>query len=319
MNQETLTVLILAGGYATRLWPLTEKRAKSLLPLAGKPLLQHILDKIPNYFKVIISTNREFSEDFKTLIQKNTDKTLHLFIEESSHDQNKKGALAALSEVITHFFVTSPLLVLAGDNYFGFEITDFLKVYQGKTLLAGFDTKSFKLAKKFGVITVQGTKLVSFVEKPENPTSTLVSTGCYLFAPSHLPLLQEYSKHSKDNLGSIFEFLLKKKEAVHVFSFSEPWLDIGSFESYLEAHLLLTKKNHTADYGIVKNCQFRGAVDIGKDCFVENSWLEDCLIMEQCTIKNARLRRCIIDKSCTIENVDLDHKMIREGAIVKGS
>src|SRR3990172_3764295 len=185
--------LLLPACFATRLWPLTEKRAKPLLPLAGKPLIRHIIDKIPENIEIIISTNLAFQDDFKKLREAYPRRKIEVFIEDSADDSAKKGALAATALVIEKFKINNPLLLIAGDNYFGFDLEKFLSTYSGKTLLAGYDTRSLQAAKRFGVLGVSGNKLISFVEKPEDPSSTLISTGCYLFSPEHLDLIREYS------------------------------------------------------------------------------------------------------------------------------
>jgi glucose-1-phosphate thymidylyltransferase len=316
---EAPTALILAGGFATRLWPLTEKRAKPLLPLAGKPLICHIIDRIPLTIPIIISTNRVFQEDFVGLKHSYPERNISIFIEDSTDDKAKKGALGATSLTIESFGITTPLLLIAGDNYFGFDMEDFLKSYSGKTLLASYDTKSLQTARQFGVLEVAGKRLVSFVEKPLDPPSTLISTGCYLFSPAHLPFIQEYAKKSADNLGGIFEYLLQKNEEIDVYSFTEEWIDIGSFESYLDAHRLLSKENRIASTTRLVNSILGESVEIGENCLLEGAEIENSILLENCVIKNARIRGCIIDKNCVIEGVDLDRKMIRAGSRIHGS
>jgi glucose-1-phosphate thymidylyltransferase len=315
---ERPTALLLAGGFATRLWPLTEKRAKPLLPLAGKPLIRHIIDRIPQEIPIIISTNQVFQEDFLELKKDFPNRDITVFIEDSTHDKAKKGALGATSLAIEACKITSPLLLIAGDNYFGFDMADFIKSYTGNTLLASYDTKSLQTARQFGVLEVENGRLMSFVEKPQDPSSTLISTGCYLFSPKHLDFIKEYAQISADNLGGIFEFLLKKKELVEVYSFSERWIDIGSFESYLEAHRVLSQGNLLDPTSVIKNSILGKAVEIGKNSTLENCEVEEAIILENCHIKNARIRGCIIDKNCIIEDVDLDHKMIRAGSRIQG-
>ncbi|MDZ4216777.1 MAG: sugar phosphate nucleotidyltransferase, partial [Candidatus Gracilibacteria bacterium] len=282
------TALILAGGFATRLWPLTEKRAKPLLPLAGKSLIRHILDKIPTDMRVIISTNRAFEEDFTALQKDLPDQQIEVFIEDSANDNSKVGALAATALVIERFEISTPLLLIAGDNYFGFELVDFLKSYEGKTLLASYDTKSLEMARQFGVLSVEGKRMTSFVEKPHDPPSTLISTGCYLFSPDHLSAIVEYSRTAADNLGGIFEYLLQLGEEVEVFSFEEMWIDIGSFESYLSAHRSLMRQNQIDPSSRVTNSHLGAAVDIAANCEIDNCEMDEVIVMEGCVIRNAR-------------------------------
>ncbi len=316
-KQEKPTVLLLAGGFATRLWPLTEKRAKPLLPLAGKPLIRHIIDGLPEDFPIIISTNQQFEAAFLVLKEDYPDRDLQIFIEDSASDKHKKGALAATALVIERFGISTPLLLIAGDNYFGFSLQDFWNSYTGKTLLASYDTKSLEAAKQFGVLSVENGKLASFVEKPLDPPSTLISTGCYLFEPDHLAHIADYSQIAADNLGGIFEYLLEKKAHIKVFPFEEEWIDIGSFESYLQAHAQLLEGQRIHPSAQVSDTEIGKSVDIGADCIVENSSLDQVIIMEGCTVRNARLRACVIDKDCIIEGIDLDRKMIREGTVLR--
>jgi glucose-1-phosphate thymidylyltransferase len=318
MDQKP-TVLLLAGGFATRLWPLTEKRAKPLLPLAGKALIQHIIDALPPDLDIIVSTNKRFEEDFQQLQDSYADRKISVFIEDSQDDKSKKGALAATAMVIREYQLESPLFLIAGDNYFGFSVDDFLQSYEGRTLLASYDTQSLQQAKQFGVVSVDGKRLSSFVEKPVDPPSTLISTGCYLFEPGHLEDICTYSEIAADNLGGIFEHLLQKDADIDVFTFSEDWIDIGSFESYLDAHKQLLQENNLHGTSEIINCSLGEAVDIGPDCHIENSELDHVIVMSGTTIKNARLRGCIIDRNCVIEGVDLDRKMIREGTVIKGA
>lgn len=317
--EQKPTVLLLAGGFATRLWPLTEKRAKPLLPLAGKALIQHIIDALPPELDIIVSTNKRFENDFQQLQAEYSDRNISVFIEDSQDDKSKKGALAATAMVIREFQLKVPLFLIAGDNYFGFSVEDFLNAYEGRTLLASFDTQSLQQAKQFGVVSVDGKRLSSFIEKPIDPPSTLISTGCYLFEPGHLPEICTYSEIAADNLGGIFEYLLEKEAPIDVFTFSEDWIDIGSFESYLDAHKQLLNENSIHESSQIIDCQLGESVDIGPDCIIENSELDHVIVMKGARIKNARLRGCIIDQHCQIEDVDLDRKMIREGTVIKGA
>ncbi|HRH93005.1 MAG TPA: sugar phosphate nucleotidyltransferase, partial [Candidatus Peribacteria bacterium] len=87
---------VLAGGFATRLWPLTEKRAKSLLPLAGKPILSHVVDAVPAKIPVSVSTNAVFEADMRRWAKKQN-RDIDIVVEDTGHDDQKLGALGALA------------------------------------------------------------------------------------------------------------------------------------------------------------------------------------------------------------------------------
>lgn len=307
-----MKVLILAGGFATRLWPLTEKRAKPLLKLAGKPIISHIIDRIPPEMEVIISTNMVFSDDFNNLKKEHPERKLEVFIEDSGADASKKGALAATADVIKKHEIKEPVLLIAGDNYFDFSINDFVKAYDGKPMLAVFDTGSLEQAKQFGVVSVAGDRITQFQEKPEHPLSTMVSTGCYIFPPVVFSEIIEFAKKSKDNLGGIFEHLLGRHE-IKAFPFAGRWIDIGSFESYIDAHKELFRKEEIPASSNVENTTIGESVSIGENCRIEGSMLENCLIGNNCEISDCHIRNSVIDNGCRLKGIDLDHKMIREG------
>ena len=166
-----MQAFILAGGFATRLWPLTEKRAKPLLPLAGKPLLTHLVEKIPEGMPVTVSTNAVFAKDFaswKSEIRNlkseaNPKHEIRILIEDTGHEDEKLGALGAVAKWITEEKIDDDVLLLAGDNYIGFSIAEFLQAYTGNPLLAAYDVHDLEKAKRLGTI-------VTDVPFPHPPT-----------------------------------------------------------------------------------------------------------------------------------------------------
>ena len=242
-----MKIIILAGGFATRLWPLTEQRAKPLLLLKNKALISHMVEGIPHDISIIISTNQAFKNDFILWKKKEfPHRDIEIFIEDSASDKEKIGALGAVSYLIQEQNIDDDLMVLAGDNYFGFSIQDFIHSYNKNPLLAVYDIQEKKLAKSFGVVISHDGKTVhDFEEKPENPSSTLVSTGAYIFPKKNLQDICDYAKIHNDNLGGIFEYLKKKLKVISIFNFHEKWFDIGSFHGYLDAHISL-EKNHVS-------------------------------------------------------------------------
>lgn len=308
-----MKVVILAGGFATRLWPLTEHRAKPLLPLAGKPLISHLVDRIPVDLDIIVSTNALFADDFRVWARGFSGRNISIFVEDSAGDVSKPGALAATSLVISSFSLQEPLLLLAGDNYVGFDIGLFIKAYRDSPLVAVYDTGSKEVAKQFGVVMVDHGHIVAFHEKPLEADSTLVSTGCYLFPARYLGDIQEYARRKADNLGGIFEDFLERGIHVDAFPFDEDWIDIGSFDSYMRAHRALQRRSSVSPLAVIRDCEIGEGVSIGDHCVVTNSILHNAIVLPGCTLADVRLRNSIVDEGCTITGLDLDHKMIRGG------
>ncbi len=306
---------ILAGGFATRLWPLTEKRAKPLLPLAGKPIITHLIEKIPSGMPITVSTNAAFADGFKQWLDGLQRSGMELVVEGTSRDDHKLGALGSIAEWVRAESIDDDLLILTGDNYLGFSMETFLKAFSGNPLLAAHDVGDLERAKAFGVVIKgEGTRVTGFEEKPKSPSSTLVSTGCVIIPKSALPVLMEFAKVKPDNLGGIFEEFLHRNMTVDCFIFSEPWMDIGSFGSYLHAHRELIGEQALVDPdATIKETTVRGSVTVGRNCMIERSELTDCMIFDNVTIRDCTLRDCVIDDGCILQGIDLRKQMLRTG------
>lgn len=312
---------ILAGGFATRLWPLTDTRAKPLLPLAGKALLSHITDAIPADIPVTVSTNALFAEAFKAWAATCGRKNVHVIIERTRSDDEKLGALGAVAQWIETEKISDDILLLTGDNYFGFSLQAFLDRYQaGTPLLAAFNIQERAKASSFGTVILAGDEqsIAAFEEKPKEPKTTLVSTGCSVLPASVLPILLTYAKAHPDNVGGIFEELLRQGKTVQCFTFSEPWFDVGSFEAYLDATRTLVGDRIVVPEGsTIENTKTEGSVVIGKGCVVRDCVLRDTVVFDGCTLTDCVLEDCIIDDACNLTHVDLRGKMIRAKTVLE--
>lgn len=311
-----MRALIMAGGFATRLWPLTKEKAKPLLLLNGKPLVSHIIEKIPEDVPICVATNKRFEKDFLKW-RRNIDRQIHLIFEETKSDKEKLGVLGAIAECIKDQEIKEDLLLIGGDNYFDFSIENFLSVYKGIPLIAAYNIGNPEEAKKFGVLVTKGSKVIEFQEKPENPRSTLVNTFCSVFPPSIFPVLFEFVKHYKDNFGAFIEHLLEKKIDVQAYITTKNWFDIGSFEGYIDAHKKAEKERNSIGrfFGVDmwgKNT-FKGKVFVDKGTVIKDSHLEDCVILDNCEIQNSTVKNCIIDEGCRIRDCNLSYEVIAKG------
>lgn len=307
---------ILAGGFATRLWPLTEHRAKPLLPLVGKPILTHIVEKLPKDAHVTVSTNAAFEEHFDEW-QKAVGRDVTVYIESALHDDAKLGALRAVADWVEREKIDEDVLLLTGDNYLGFDMADFLRAYRpGTPLLAAYDIGDLERATKFGTVILgaDGKTIDAFEEKPAVAKSTFISTGCSVMPAALLPVLVEYAQDHADNVGGIFEEFMRRSQAVDAFTFADPWFDIGSFEAYLEATKLLVGdavvKDDASRFDDVRRT---GSAVLGKGTDVIRSTLTDTVLFDGCFVEDCVLENCIIDDRCTLRGVELSGKMIRAG------
>ncbi|MFB6245388.1 MAG: NDP-sugar synthase, partial [Candidatus Nanohaloarchaea archaeon] len=122
-----MKAVVLAGGHATRLWPVTKNRAKPLLPLGERPIIDYILDEIDEEVEeTIISTNEKFSEDFEDYIIE-FGRDARVVVENQDSEEEKPGTIGAILKLIESEDLEDDLLIVGGDNYFGFDFRELLE------------------------------------------------------------------------------------------------------------------------------------------------------------------------------------------------
>ncbi|HRZ86586.1 MAG TPA: nucleotidyltransferase family protein [bacterium] len=233
-----MKALILAAGFATRLYPLTEKTAKPLLPVAGKPMIEYITDSLRGLSgldTVYVVTNRKFHDDFCAWRKGyRHDAAIEIINDGSTSDQNKLGAIGDIDFAVREKGITDDLLVIAGDNLFDLQIPEFVRFAEGRgATIAAYDIGSVADARRFGVVSVDRNNFVEgFEEKPYNPRSSLVAMCLYYFPKGKLPLIGKYLSggNSPDAPGNYIAWL-SRAEKVACYVFTGSWFDIGSFES----------------------------------------------------------------------------------------
>jgi len=295
--------VILAGGYAKRLWPITWDRPKPLLPIAGKPLLDYILELIPpDFLPAWVSVNRRFFPAFQAWAE---GKPVELVVEETQSEEEKLGAVGALFHLVELSGVEEDLLVLAGDNWLSLDLRKFVDWAEGKPAVALFPLGDPMRAKgRYGVAAVEGKFVRAFQEKPENPVSDLASTACYFFPKDVLPLLEKFLREApkgQDAPGYFLQWLLERREIV-AFTEVWEWLDIGDRESYLAANLRANG----------------GASWIHPRAEVKDSVIERSVLLGPCTVERAFLSECVVDEGVRLENVRLEKVLIGKCAWIRG-
>lgn len=226
--------LILAGGFATRLYPLTINKAKALLEYKGEPVITHIVNRVPPDVDILVSTNKKFAADLLDW-RGSIDRPVEILVEEAVTDGQKKGAVGAIDFWIKARHIADDLMVIAGDNYFEFDLNDFIAAFNGiHAMLAVHDFGSVESVCglgepcQFGLVFLDQNKVVRFDEKPLHPASSLVATGIYLLPERIFPELSQYcSECKRDNLGNFASYLLHEDE-VRAYVFSDVWTDIAN-------------------------------------------------------------------------------------------
>ncbi len=319
-----MKALILAGGFATRLWPLTEKRAKPLLLLNGKTILSHILDKIPEDIETFLLTNTAFKEDFEKELEMRKRKNVQIFCEDAHSDGEKLGALRAISVALKECKINESVLIFAGDNVLPELDIEHIFCSKDEAKIAIRQVGDKHEAKKFGVVEVSSEfelqdsqKVIGFEEKPSHPKSTLVSTGFMAFGKNILPIVHEYAQKEPDALGGIFPELLERGKTVLATEVAGEWFDVGSFETYLSAHTTLQHEPFKTGKNVENwNNKCSGRVYLGDNTVVKNCLLSDVIVYPGTRLENCHISQCVIDEGCDLQNLDLNRKLVRRGTKV---
>jgi glucose-1-phosphate thymidylyltransferase len=238
-----MKAVVLAGGYARRMWPLTKERPKHLLHIAGRPMLDYVmasLEAVPAVEEIFVSTNMRFQDQFRDYLDGlSTGKRIRLFVEDTFSEEEKLGSVGALGYLIRENRLDDELLVIGGDNIFSFQMPDFIEYFhaKGANTIALYDVGRKEKARLYGVVDVdRECRIVGFQEKPSDPQSTLISTACYAFtrrgARNVLRYLDE--GNDPDKMGYFIEWLYRHDD-VYGYVFSGVWFDIGSIDSYRAA------------------------------------------------------------------------------------
>ncbi|HEX3619024.1 MAG TPA: nucleotidyltransferase family protein [Candidatus Udaeobacter sp.] len=245
-----MNALILAAGYATRLYPLTLNRAKPLLVVGGKPIIEWTVDNLAGVLDletIYIVTNDKFAADFEEWSSHyraaHPEFTFRIVNDGSTSDEDKLGAIGDINLVVTRENLSqSGLLVIAGDNLFTESLANFVEcARKTDATVAVYDVRDFEAIKKYGNITVDAEGIITrFEEKPKKPKGTLAAIALYYYSPAVLSLLTTYlaAGNNPDQPGRFVQWLYTHKP-VKTFEIKGNWLDIGSKETLENADAIL--------------------------------------------------------------------------------
>lgn len=234
-----MKALVLAAGYATRLRPLTDDRAKPLLPVAGRPIVDWIIDRIAevkDVDEVHLVTNARFAPDFERWARGR----VRVHDDGTKSNETRLGAIGDIAFVADRErWEGEDLLVIAGDNLFDFSLADYVTFWRAKdgSAIAVHEQPNRELVSQYSVVELdRADRVVSFEEKPEHPESNLTAIATYIYHRAHLALLRAYlaEGNSPDQPGHFIAWL-HSRAPVYGYRFGGEWLDIGDRTQLLEA------------------------------------------------------------------------------------
>lgn len=308
---------MLAGGYATRLWPITRNRPKMLLPVGDGTVIDEIfgdLEADDRVDEVFVSTNERFAGEFEAYLAESDFEKPTVSVEDTTAESEKFGVVGALAQLIDRENVDDDLVVVAGDNLISFDVSEFVDFFaeKGTPALAAYDVGSRERAKSYGLVELEGDRVVNFQEKPENPKSTLVSIACYAFPQETLPDFDEYLSdgNNPDEPGWFIQWL-QSRQPVHAFTFEEAWFDIGTPESYLDAvSWYLDGESIVHPDATVENSEIDDDVYVLAGAEIVDSSIEESVVFGNATVRDADIRRSIIDEETVVDGLDLSGALI---------
>lgn len=247
-----MKLIILAAGYATRLYPLTLNQPKPLLPVAGKPMLEHVIDNISTIRAIdhaYIVTNAKFATHFEKWAEGYRRPNLHFSFsivnDQSTDETNRLGAIGDMHLVLKKYVIDDDIIVVGGDNLFSDDLAGFGDYCeQRKAPVTGvYDVGDLEQIKKYNSIEIDDDhRILFFEEKPPVPKSTLTGIALYYYPNSVLPLIYQYISegNNPDQPGRLVQWLYPRVP-FYVWKVPGLWYDVGSIETLEEANRVFSK------------------------------------------------------------------------------
>lgn len=228
--------IIMAGGRATRLRPLTEVTNKHLLPVYNKPLIFYPLEAMvkAGITEVLIVTNPEHAGHFVNLLRSGQKWGLRL----SYEIQEEPGGMAQVVGLAEPFARGSKVLVLAGDNIFTQSLKPSIDRFKELDRGAMTFAKKVDQPQHYGVVELDGGKVVSIVEKPPEPKSPYAQMGIYLYDERVFDFVKRQKPSGRGELEITDLNNLYVEEGTCYGEVLEGyWIDVGvSFDELLAAN-----------------------------------------------------------------------------------
>jgi len=245
-----MKLIILAAGYATRLYPLTLNQPKPLLHVAGKPMLGHVTDNLASIGDidvVYVVTNAKFVDHFQNWADncKQSKRFCFEVVNDGTTDEsNRLGAIGDTHLVLDKHSIDEDIMVVGGDNLFSHDLFEFGEFCREKNapVLAVYDVGDLNEIKKYNSIEVDAEgRITFFEEKPAEPKSTLTGIALYFYPKSSLPLIRQYiaEGNNPDQPGRLVQWMYQRTP-FYTWKVPGLWFDVGSKETLEEANRVMS-------------------------------------------------------------------------------
>ncbi len=244
-----MKIVVLAAGYATRLYPLTLDRPKGLLPIAGKPMVEHVFERLAGTRGLdgaYLVTNAKFAAQFSEWATAYEGLRPDVVDDGTIDDAGRLGAIGDLGFVIEQCRIDDDVIAVAGDNLFSADLSDFgaFGSERSAPVIAVYDVGDLDVIRGYSSIEMDANnRIVSLEEKPAEPRTTLAGIALYFYPRESLPLVRRYldDGNNPDQPGRLVEWLYPRT-AVYGWRVPGLWFDIGSKETLEEADRMFTDR-----------------------------------------------------------------------------
>ncbi|NYZ77512.1 NTP transferase domain-containing protein [Candidatus Micrarchaeota archaeon] len=258
-----MRAVVMAAGDGKRMRPLTETRPKVMLPVAGRPMLEHLLLALKNAgIKEAVIIVRHLKEKITEYFKgKESELGMRLvFVEQGSETGTAAAILAAEKEISGTFVVVAGDIITDSEN-----IARVMREHEGTITLA---VKKVKNPHEYGIVEITGGKVSLFQEKPKNPKTELANLSIYCMEPSVFGEIRKLKKSERGEYEIVDLFLGAK--AVEVDGY---WQDVGYPWHLLDANAYLLSRME-ARSGDISNSTIEGKVIMEKGAKIINSYIE---------------------------------------------
>ncbi len=292
-----MKAVIMAGGFGTRLRPLTIHTPKPMVPLMNRPMMHHIVSLLKKHGITDITASLFYQPDIvQSYFADGSALGVHISYFKAEADFGTAGSVRLATEG-----TKERILVISGDVLTDFDLTAAIRFHEEKRAKATLVLTHAEEPRQFGVVITQDDgKITRFLEKPSwgEVFSDTINTGIYILEPEALeliPLHQDF-EFSKD----LFPLLVRQEEGLYGFVLQGYWRDIGNLKEYQDAHFDAMMGSVSVEIGgtregalyigegskvPVSTLQLSGTVVIGHDCRIgEGVKLSNTVIGDHCSI-----------------------------------
>ncbi len=284
--------LILCGGLATRLRPLTYTRPKILLPVNNRTILSYQMDLLRDCDQIILATNyltEKIEEHVKTKNYQN------IIINREREFLGTAGAIKNAER-----FIHDTFFVLNGDIISFVDLKELLTFHKKKGAMVTIALCRVEDPSRYGTVILEGSRILEFIEKQDpsrkaldENSQNLINAGIYALEPNFLDLVEKNKTVSIEK--DVFPTLADKGE-LYGFVFEGFWTDVGVPEEYIKVNLALSKSPYV----------------VGKNCRISRSTIEESVLFNDVFIENSIIKRSIIADNVCIRNAFIENSVIAE-------